>query len=80
MQLGSSWVSAPLATNVDFWNTIVPQNMLRWIQGVAILRDNTSDVNRLRHWRMHVRSNILRFSKGIWRIKYAAFCLRHYHN
>ena len=32
----------------------VPKNMLCWIQGAAILRHRTSDVNRLRHWRLHV--------------------------
>ena len=28
--------------------------MLSWIQGAAILRRRTSDINRLRHWHMHV--------------------------
>ena len=30
--------------------------MLSWIQGATILRHRASDVNRLRHWRLHVRT------------------------
>ena len=34
----------------------VPKHMLSWIQGVTIFH-RTSDVNRLRQWRMHIRTS-----------------------
>ena len=33
--------------------------MPSWIQGIAILRHRTSDVNRLRHWGMYVQTSYI---------------------
>ena len=62
------------------YSIFVPKNMISWIQDAVIFRHRTSDVNRLRHWRMHVQNPMSVQGYSVGCIQYVTVCVRHYHN